>query len=280
MLKFDHVLLASDFDNTLVYTQGALDSGTDIPPMSARNREALTYFIQNGGLFSISTGRALPAFLPYAADLPINAPCVIANGAALYDFRSSKYLYTAFFSLKIYEQIDELLSQFPTLTFEIYHDDQRIHAMHPNHYVENHQHLTRAKVQPIESFREADLPIIKILFEEEKEMLEKVYCFIGSRPWRDEYELIYSSDHLLEMTARGATKGGMVLRLAEMLQVPRESIYCIGDHYNDIPMIEISAVGFAPENAVDRVKACGARVVSHCCDGAVADVVSFLDNRY
>ena len=55
MQKFDHVLLASDFDNTLVYTQSALDNGTDIPPMCPRNREALDYFIQNGGLFAIST---------------------------------------------------------------------------------------------------------------------------------------------------------------------------------------------------------------------------------
>ena len=48
MLKFNKVLLASDFDNTLVYTQGALERGEDIPPMSARNREAVEYFIQNG----------------------------------------------------------------------------------------------------------------------------------------------------------------------------------------------------------------------------------------
>ena len=60
MLKFNKVLLASDFDNTLVYTQGALERGEDIPPMSARNREAVEYFIQNGGYFSISTARCPP----------------------------------------------------------------------------------------------------------------------------------------------------------------------------------------------------------------------------
>lgn len=74
MLKFNKVLLASDFDNTLVYTQGALERGEDIPPMSARNREAVEYFIQNGGYFSISTGRALPAFARYAKDLPATPP--------------------------------------------------------------------------------------------------------------------------------------------------------------------------------------------------------------
>ena len=57
MQKFDHVLLASDFDNTLVYTQSALDNGTDIPPMCPRNREALDYFIQNGGLLDRKSTR-------------------------------------------------------------------------------------------------------------------------------------------------------------------------------------------------------------------------------
>ena len=51
MQKFDHVLLASDFDNTLVYTQGALERGEDIPPMSARNREAVEYFSMMDPLF-------------------------------------------------------------------------------------------------------------------------------------------------------------------------------------------------------------------------------------
>ena len=110
MLKFNKVLLASDFDNTLVYTQGALERGEDIPPMSARNREAVEYFIQNGGYFSISTGRALPAFARYAKDLPCNAPCVIANGAAIYDFNKDCYVETAFLDADIYDHVDALLA--------------------------------------------------------------------------------------------------------------------------------------------------------------------------
>ena len=143
MLKFNKVLLASDFDNTLVYTQGALERGEDIPPMSARNREAVEYFIQNGGYFSISTGRALPAFARYAKDLPCNAPCVIANGAAIYDFNKDCYVETAFLDADIYDHVDALLARFPGLCFEIYHDDRRIHVLHPNDYTRNHEHLTR-----------------------------------------------------------------------------------------------------------------------------------------
>ena len=278
MLKFNKVLLASDFDNTLVYTQGALERGEDIPPMSARNREAVEYFIQNGGYFSISTGRALPAFARYAKDLPCNAPCVIANGAAIYDFNKDCYVETAFLDADIYDHVDALLARFPGLCFEIYHDDRRIHVLHPNDYTRNHEHLTRAKTEEVKDFREVDLPIIKLLFEEEKPLLEQVRDFIVSQEWGKRYELIFSSDHLLELTRRGATKGGMILTLAKLLGVARKDIYCIGDHNNDIPMLEVSEIGFAPENAIPEVKEWGAHIVCHCKDGALADVVEILDN--
>ena len=248
--------------------------------MSARNREAVEYFIQNGGYFSISTGRALPAFARYAKDLPCNAPCVIANGAAIYDFNKDCYVETAFLDADIYDHVDALLARFPGLCFEIYHDDRRIHVLHPNDYTRNHEHLTRAKTEEVKDFREVDLPIIKLLFEEEKPLLEQVRDFIVSRDWGKRYELIFSSDHLLELTRRGATKGGMILKLAKLLGVARKDIYCIGDHNNDIPMLEVSEIGFAPENAIPEVKEWGAHIVCHCKDGALADVVEILNKRY
>lgn len=279
--KFDGVLLASDFDDTLVHTQSALETGGDLPPMCERNRAALDYFTQNGGLFSISTGRAVPAFASYAPDLPLNAPCVVANGAGLYDFSAEKYLYTAFFGEDVYEHVAALLATFPALAFEVYHDDRRIHAMHPNRYVLNHEHLTRTRMQPVEDFTEVDLPIIKLLFEDDRDVLERVRDFILAQPWAERYELILSGEHLLEMTARGATKGGMVLKLAELLGVACENLYCIGDHNNDVSMAEVSAERFAPANAVEAMKALpGVHIVSHCADGAVADVIAYLDKKY
>ena len=50
MGKFNGVLLASDFDNTLIYTEAALRSGEPVPDLSSRNREALEYFMAEGGL--------------------------------------------------------------------------------------------------------------------------------------------------------------------------------------------------------------------------------------
>ena len=110
--------------------------------------------------------------------------------------------------------------------------------------------------------------------------LDDVAVFIRSRAWADEYELIYSSDHLLEMTVHGATKGGMVLRLADLLGVAQKDLYCAGDHLNDIPMLDVAAIGFAPANSVPDVLSCGAQIVCHCKDGAIADIIDILDKRY
>ena len=280
MGKFDRVLLASDFDNTLVDTQGAIDAHSTDMRVCERNRKALQYFMDNGGYFSVSTGRALPAFTDYVEDVPHNAPCILANGAALYDFRENRLLHTAYIGENIRAHMAEVFAAFPEASCEIYHEDRRIHAIHPNRYIKMHEHLTRTAAVVVESFEEIDLPIIKVLFEDDKPILEKIERFILAQEWAGEYELIFSSEFLLELTAKGATKGEMVLRLADMLGVERKDVYCVGDHKNDIPMLAVAAEGFAPSNCVPEVAASGATVLCHCRDGVIADVIELLDTRY
>ena len=88
MGKFDGVLLASDYDNTLVYTERALLSGGEPPRLSEMNRAALTYFMENGGRFTVSTGRALPSFEQLAPDVPM---------AVGHSFASHKSLFSVVF---------------------------------------------------------------------------------------------------------------------------------------------------------------------------------------
>lgn len=61
MGKFSGVLIASDYDNTMVYTEGALKNGGPLPSVSRENREAVEYFMAEGGTFSVATaGRCRP----------------------------------------------------------------------------------------------------------------------------------------------------------------------------------------------------------------------------
>ena len=81
MGKFEGVLLASDFDDTLVGGSCELSPG---------NRAALAYFIREGGRFTVATGRARRTFAPYAHTIPLNAPVILSNGALLYDFAAGR----------------------------------------------------------------------------------------------------------------------------------------------------------------------------------------------
>ena len=280
MGKFDGVLLASDFDNTLLYTEEALRSGTPVPPLPERNREALEYFMAQGGRFAIATGRALAAFIRYADMVPMNAPGVVCNGAAIYDFETGEYLETAMLDAAARQRGQAVLDRFPSVAVEAYHIDNVIHVVHPNDFARQHEHITKAALTEAPSLLEVPLPLGKLLFEGEHEVLEEVLAFLTAQGWAEDYELIFSVSHLLEMTIRGANKGGMVRRLAARLGVSMEHVYCAGDEANDVSMLTAAARGFAPSNCAQAARDCGAVIVGHAREGALADVVDWLDRRY
>lgn len=280
MGKFTGVLLASDFDNTLIHTEPSLRNGVPIPALSEKNRAALEYFMAEGGHFAIATGRALAAFIKYADEIPMNTPGIVCNGAALYDFDQEAYLDTAMLEGEIRERGQAVLDRFPNVAVEAYHIQNVIHAVHPNEITRNHEHLTKVAVTEIPSLLDAPLPLGKLLFEADHETLEQVVAYLNEQGWSEEYELIFSMPTLLELTARGAKKGDMVCRLAERLGISMEHVYCVGDEANDLSMLSAAAEGFAPANCNAVVHESGATIVAHCAEDAMAEVIAILDKRY
>ena len=280
MGKFTGVLLASDFDNTLIHTEPALRTGAPIPPLSDRNRKALEYFMAEGGRFAVATGRALAAFMRYVDVVPMNTPGIVCNGAALYDFEKEAYLETAMLGGEIRERGQAVLDRFPDVAVEAYHIQNVIHAVRPNEITRNHEHLTKVSVTELSSLLEAPLPLGKLLFEAKHETLEQVVAYLEEQGWSEEYELIFSVPYLLELTARGARKGDMVRRLAGRLGISMEHVYCVGDEANDLSMLTMAAEGFAPANCNAVVRESGETLVAHSADDALAEVISILDKRY
>lgn len=280
MGKFDGVLLASDFDNTLVYTEEALRTGKPVPAVSEANRRALEYFMAEGGRFAIATGRALPAFINFADQVPMNAPGVVCNGAMMYDFTQEKFLENALLDEVARSRGQIILDRFPGVAVEAYHIDNVIHAVHPNEITHQHEHLTKVAVTEAPSLLEVPLPLGKLLFEAEKPTLEQILDVLKAEGWYDDYELIFSTTHLLEMTVKGANKGGMVRRLAARLGISMEHVYCAGDEANDVSMLTIAKEGFAPANCTQVVRDCGATIVADAREDAIAEVIGILDKRY
>ncbi len=54
----------------------------------------------------------------------------------------------------------------------------------------------------------------------------------------------------------------------------------MGDNQNDIPMMALSAIPFAPANCAQEVKDWGATILCHCDDGVIGDIVERLEQIY
>lgn len=282
MGKFSGVLIASDYDNTMVYTEPALKEQRGMPSLSEENRRAIEYFMAEGGIFSVATGRALPSFDTVRGDLPMNGPTVLFNGAAIYDFSAGRYLHTAFLDPSVLPHVARVLEDWPDVAVEIYHDDDAIHSLQRNAITEAHLHLTHTPTVPLRSVDEVPLPVSKILFEAEPETIPPLCAYINRLPWSLAYEkVIPSAAVFAELTAKGANKGDMVDRLRCLLGIAPQHLYCVGDHANDVGMLRRAAIAFAPENAIDEVKAVpGIHILPHVSDHAIAAMIAVLDARY
>ena len=268
MGKFKGVLLASDFDDTLV--------GGDCV-LSPANREALDYFTREGGYFTVSTGRAKRTFAPYAHGVLINAPVILANGAMLYDFASGRVVVDLPLPLTAAEDLRALGEEMPALGVECYHGDD-VYIHHPNAHTMRHVERVRTTWTEMD-LRDMPGPWSKAVIQADHETLLEAQARIRAQ-WPDRYEAIFSNAVLLECTAKTASKGGMVLKLAELLGVARKDIYCVGDNQNDIPMLSVSAIPFAPANCAQAVKDWGATVLRSCDEDCIAQIVGILDMRY
>jgi Cof subfamily protein (haloacid dehalogenase superfamily) len=270
MGKFDGVLLASDYDDTLY--------GYNLQ-VSQENRDALLYFMGEGGRFCVSTGRAHRTFTPQIAaqNIPMNAPCVLNNGSVVFDYGTNKTLHQTFLRDSAAEDMKQLFTVFPDLGIETYFEDD-IYIHNPNQVT--HRHMKLVGIQFTECpIHEMPTPWTKVILEQDHPLLEQAQRYVLEH-WGDDYEAIFSNKYLLELTRKGSTKGGMVLWIADHLGIDRKHIYCVGDNQNDLPMLKISAIPFAPANCAPPVRDWGPRIMPSCDDHCVAAIIDVLGGIY
>jgi len=268
MGRFDGVLLATDFDDTYFPASGVLP---------AENRRAVEYFTAQGGVFTISTGRCRRTFSPYLSLAPVNAPVVLSNGAQLYDFSGERMLLETAIPETAAADLEDLAGRIPELGLEAYHGEE-VYIWNPNPWTRFH--LERARTAAVECpIAAMPQPWSKAILHQDNEILLRAQADLLSQH-AGRYEAIFSNSHMLELTAKGSTKGSMVLELARRLGIERKHLYCAGDNQNDLSMLEISAIPFAPANCSREVRARQPRLLPACENGAVAELIRILAGLY
>ena len=114
MGHFDGYLLVSDMDGTLLNSKGKL---------SEENKRAIEYFVDNGGQFTLATGRMLPSVKRHIHKLKVTLPVIMYNGTKIYDFSNDEVIYEKFLEEERKEIIEVVAKINSNVGIEIYSDE-------------------------------------------------------------------------------------------------------------------------------------------------------------
>ena len=269
---FSDILLTVDFDRTLT----APDS--TIPQ---RNIRAIEYFMDNGGTFTVNSGRCVPMFRKFLDAVPMNAPYLGYNGSAWYNGKTGGLEHFTEIGLDPGELIGDIQSHFPGVTIE----NQALEATylfrenrHWERYCENSgapwAYTTPDRVErpflKLSVYTDFANHTVASMYDATAEQvaeMERVVKYI-SRKYGRELELFLACPRILDIHAKGCSK----IRSARALQekLGKKILVCVGDGENDVNMLRGADYGYCPADGIvaDRFEA-----VCACAEGAVADVI-------
>ncbi|MDD2457979.1 MAG: Cof-type HAD-IIB family hydrolase [Eubacteriales bacterium] len=263
--SFQGYLLVSDLDGTL------LDTGHNI---SEQNINAIYAFIQGGGRFTLATGRGRISVWPYLSKIPINAPCILYNGALIYDSVNGTFVKRYCFDAEIIPILELLHEQYPGLGIEIFLEDSVLFYSE-NLWTKFHQERDGFSSEIIDSLRmsQAWYKIVLTWDPAQLQTIEQAF-----RHQLSGYNFNFSEPHFLDITPLQASKGHALHDLAQLMKIQPELTIAIGDNYNDIDMIRKAGKGFAVANACPEVKQAADAICKSNDQHALWDVVTRLVN--
>ena len=268
---FSDILLTVDYDRTLT----APDS--TIP---ARNIEAIQYFIDNGGAFTVNTGRSMPMTMAFLDKVPVNAPLLLYNGSAAYDTVKKEICFMHEIQMDLWKTIPEVLELFPDLTVEVQALDKHYNFI-PNpawdaFSANNCAYGTARWGQDLGPFLKfsvygqiRDVTVDQLFHgtPEEIRRLDEAQALI-TKLYGDKVVAFRAGPRIIDVHAKGISKARAAKEL--QAQLGRKVLVCVGDGENDVNMLQAADHSYSPADGAvaDRFEN-----VCNCAEGAVAEVI-------
>lgn len=272
---FDGCLLASDIDGTLI------ESGYINP----RNVEAVDYFISEGGMFSLSTGRFSGAVSDVTSKLNRVSPSVVANGCVIYDFENSRLVYETVLPAEDLHLAEHIINTSPEVGLEIYCREQAF-TVKRTERMTLHQNYEKFTAPDI-SFSDACVySWNKAIFAFESER-EREEMFEGVKDSAVKCGFIKTSavingeiQYYMEMVPKNVSKASALKILCEKYGIKKGSLFAIGDYYNDLEMIKNADISAVPFTSPEDIKQYADYITCSCDNGAVADFINYLKCKF
>ncbi len=276
MKKFENVVIASDIDGTFLARK---------PQGMARNRERIAYFLEHGGHFTLASGRTRIALLRAVPDIGSlsDVPCLACNGACLYDYAADREIARHPMS---HEYVREFITYLESTGLPcgcrmVSGDIQLFYRLDYPMTCREYDNILQAgdeyRLLPVSEW--ADYPLYRMTIRAEDHVIAKILELCTER-FRGKLSFAHSESTMLDVQDFHVNKAAV---LQEMIGLcfDRPMFLCaVGDYGNDLEMLKIADLACCPENAIDSVKAICHKVVGHCDDGAIGDVIDYLDTMF
>jgi len=263
---YEGVLLACDLDGTLLSPDGTL-------PVA--NVDALTEFLAGGGRFAVATGRTQASVTRNVPSLPIDLPGIFCNGAHLYDRAAQRTVIAHELPAFAHRMIRELLDRFPTVGLEVF-TDTGAHLVRSCSVLR--LQLASEDLQHLEADPEGiPGPWLKILLGGELQELAPIRAYLTGC-CADEWEIVSSDAHLLDLMAAGVSKGVALGELRRLLEQDGGEYFtvAVGDNDNDVEMLRVADLGIAPGNGTKGALGAAGFVLPHHAEPVLPGVLRIL----
>ena len=267
---FSDILLTVDYDRTLTDYSGQI-----VP----RNLEAIRYFMDNGGTFTVNTGRSLPQSKIILEQVPMNTAFLCYNGGLAIE--DGNILFSYPIDLPLEQTLREVCDAFPDLNVDL-HGVKAHFGFQPIGCWEEYYQARNCDYH-LSGEGQAYGPFLKFnVYGELRD--DSFYQVFSGTP--DETARIDEAAQWLQNTYGNKIivyrAGARVLNIhasqvskllaARTLQqhLGKKILICVGDAANDLPMLEGADYAFCPSDGTiaDRFPN-----VCDCGQGAVADVI-------
>ncbi|MCJ7520154.1 MAG: Cof-type HAD-IIB family hydrolase [Anaerolineaceae bacterium] len=255
-------LVISDLDGTI------LESGQPIHPFT---KEVLAKLPGFGLRFTLASGRSLASLRPYAEELNINIPLVLANGCIVQSLDGVIHHRTTM-PVEVTRKVIEITDK-ENSDLVIFSDDRLFYKKMTDNIFRIFGKLNNSIIEvgswdAIESLLEQvnKFMIIDWQSQENLKRLENIF----------ESELSGQANYLrtnfnhLEVMPKGVTKATGLKQLVEGLDIRMDEIIAFGDFENDAAMLAEVGLGVAVENACDHVKQNADLIVGSCAENGPA----------
>ena len=269
MKKFEGMLFCTDLDGTLY---------RDDKTLSRENREAIDYFKAEGGRFTFITGRVPATSREIYRAIRPNAPYGCINGAAIYDGEKEEYLDRLFLAEEALELVQQVDRELGDVGIQLNTEDG-VYFCKDNPAMVRFRELTGLPNVscPLERMKKDG---IKIVFGHlDGERILALAELLNAHPKAAGFDFIRSEETLYEILPKGASKGRVLRKMAELLGIPMENTVAVGDYNNDISMLRSAGIGYAVANAVDEVKEAADRITVSNNESAIASIVAELERK-